>query len=77
MNTNLPACFSFVNLVWPVVTERYEIRNPSFQTPAINHKFAECSLHYYLINQLNSEMYFVLLTDKVNLNQFYSFKVFW
>ena len=71
-----PAYFSFMKPVLPTATERYEIRNPSFHTPAIKHKFAECSLQYCLINQLNSENCFALLTDKVNLNSFYSFKVF-
>ena len=54
--------------VLPTATERYEIRNPSFHTPAIKHKFAECSLQYCLINQLNSENCFALLTDKVSMN---------
>ena len=76
MNNKLPAYFSFMKPVLPTATERYEIRNPSFHTPAIKHKFAECSLQYCLINQLNSENCFALLTDKVNLNSFYSFKVF-
>ena len=62
--------------VLPIATERYEMQNPSFHTPAIKHKFAECSLHYCLIKQQNSENCFVLLTDKVTLNSFYSFKVF-
>ena len=62
--------------VLKVVTERYEIRSPSFHAPAIKHKFAECSLQYCLINQLNSENGLALLTDKVSRNSFYSFKVF-
>ena len=61
--------------VLPVVTERYEIRNPSFHAPAIKHKFAECSLQYWLMNQLNSENCFALLTDKVSMDSFYSLKV--
>ena len=76
MNNKLPAYFSFMKPVLPTATERYEIRNPSFHMPAIKHKFAECSLQYCLINQLSSENSFALLTDKVNLNSFYSFKVF-
>ena len=55
MNNKLPEYFSFMKPVLPTATERYEIRNPSFHTPAIKHKFAECSLQYCLINQLNSE----------------------
>ena len=76
MNNKLPAFFSFMKPVLPTATERYEIRNPSFHTLAIKHKFAECSLQYCLINQLNSENCFALLTDKVSMNSFYSFKVF-
>ena len=65
-----------MKLVLPVVTERYEKRNPSFHAPAIKHKFAECSLQYCLINQLYSKNCFALLTDKVSTNSFYSFEVF-
>ena len=76
MNNKLPEYFSFMKPVLPVATERYEIRNPSFHAPAIKHKFAECSLQYCLINQLNSESCFTLLTNKVSTSSFYSFKVF-
>ena len=76
MNNKLPEYFSFMKPVLPVATERYEIRNPSFHAPAIKHKFAECSLQYCLINQLNSENCFALLTNKVSKSSFYSFKVF-
>ena len=76
MNNKLPEYFSFMKPVLPVATERYEIRNPSFHAPAIKHKFAECSLQYCLINQLNSENCFALLTNKVSTSSFYSFKVF-
>ena len=72
----LPEHFSFLKPVLPAITERYEIRNPSFHAPAIKHKFAKCSLQYCLINQLNSEICFALLSDKVKTNSFYSFKVF-
>ena len=54
--------------VMPAVTERYEIRNPSFHTSNIKHKFAECSLHYCLIKQHNLENCLTLLTDKMNMN---------
>ena len=40
MNNKLSEYFSFVKPVLPVVTERYEIRNPLFYAPAIKHKFA-------------------------------------
>ena len=76
INNKLPEYFFFMKPVLPVATERYEIRNPSFHAPAIKHKFAECSLQYCLINQLNSENCFALLTNKVSTNSFYSLKVF-
>ena len=43
MNNKLPECFTSMKTVMPAVTERYEIRNPSFHTPTIKHKFSECS----------------------------------
>ena len=76
MNNKLPEHFSFMKPVLPAVTERYEIQNPLLHAPAIKHKFAECSLQYCLINQLNSEFFFALLADKVSMNSLYSFKVF-
>ena len=76
MNNKLPEYFSFLKLVLPTAAECYEIRNLSFHTPAMKHKFAECSLQYCLINQLNSENCFALLTDKMSMNSFYSFNVF-
>ena len=75
MNNKLPDCVTSIKPVMPAVTERYEIRNPSFHTPTIKPTFAECSLHYCLIKQLNSKNCLTLLTDKVNMNSFYSFKV--
>ena len=76
MNNKLPEYFSFMKPVLKVITERYEIRSPSFHAPVIQQKYAECSLQYCLINQLNSENCLALLTDKVSRNSFYSFKVF-
>ena len=76
MNNKLPDCFTSMKPVMPVVTERYELRNPSFHTATKNHKFAECSLHYCLIKKLNSESCLTLWTNKVNMNSLYSFKVF-
>ena len=76
MNNKLPDCFTSMKPVMPAVTERYDIRNPSFHTLTIKDKFAECSIHYCLVKQLNSENCLTLLTYKVNMNLFYSFKVF-
>ena len=76
MNNKLPEYFSFMKAVLSTATGRYEIQNSSFHMPVIKHKFAECSLQYCLINQLNSENCFALLTDKVSMNSFYNFKDF-
>ena len=76
MNNKLPHYFFFMKPVLPVATDRSETRNPLFHAPAIKHKFAECSSQYCVINQLNSENCLALLTDKLNTNSFYSFKVF-
>ena len=73
MDNKLPDCLTSIKAVMPAVTEHYEIRNPSIHTPTIKHKFANCSLHYYLIKQLNLENCLTLLTDKVNMNSFYNF----
>ena len=72
----LPEYFSFMKPVLPIATERYEMRNPSFHKPAIKHKFAERSIQYCMINQLNSENCFALLTDKVSMNSFCIFNFF-
>ena len=58
---HIPEYFSFMKPVLPVATDRYEIRNPSFHASALKHKFAECSVQYCQINQLNSESCFGLL----------------
>ena len=50
MNNKLPNCFSSCKPVLPVDNERYEIRNPGFHLPVINHKFAEQSLEYCLVS---------------------------
>ena len=55
INNKLPHCFSSYKPVLPVVNERYKIRNPGFHLPVINHKFAEQSLKYCLIRQLNKD----------------------
>ena len=76
MNKKLPDCFTSMKPVMRAVAGRYETRNNYFHTSTIKHKFAECSLHYCLIEQLYSENCFTLSTDKVNMNSFYNFKVF-
>ena len=58
------------------VNERYEIRNPVFHLPVINHKFAEQSLKYCLVRQLNMDQCSNIIADKALRVSFYSFKVY-
>ena len=53
MNNKQPNCFSYYKPVLPVVNEIYEIRNPGFHLPVLNHKFPEQSLKYCLIKLNN------------------------
>ena len=76
MNNKLPEYFSFMKPILPTAAERHEIRNPSFHTPAIKHRFAECS--HTVLSDKSAELRkkIPLLTDKMSMNSFYSFKVF-
>ena len=48
----------------PNTCNRYELRKPLFfRLPLIKHKFAEQSLHYCLIKQLNIENGCILTTS--------------
>ena len=76
MNNKLPHCFSSYKPVLPIVNERYDIRNPGFHLPVINHKFAEQSLKYCLIRQLNKDQSSNIIADKALRVSFYSFKVY-
>ena len=76
MNNKLPNCSSSYKPVLPVVNKRYEIRNHVFHIPVINHKFAEQSLKYSLIRQLNIAHCSNIIADKVLRVSFYSFKVY-
>ena len=76
MNNKLPNCFSSYKPVLPVVNEGYEIRNPVYHLPVINYKFAEQSLKYCLIRQLNMDQSSNIIADKALRVLFYSFKVY-
>ena len=56
MNNQLPMFFSSMTPQLPVACARYELRNPKSHLPAIKHKYAENSIRYCLIRQLNSEV---------------------
>ena len=64
MNNTLPNCFSSCKPVLPVVNEGYEIRNPVFHLPVINHKCAEQYLKYCLVRQLNMDHCSNIIADK-------------
>ena len=42
--------------VLPQLCSRYEVRNPVFHLSDIRHSFAEQSIRYCLIKQLNAKM---------------------
>ena len=65
MNNQLPTYFTEWRSELPRVCARYEIRSPVFHLPVIKHKFAEHSLRYCLIKQLNREKCSILITSKV------------
>ena len=57
MNNQLPMFFSSMAPQLPVACARYELRNPmSHLLLSINIKYAENSIRYCLIRQLNSEV---------------------
>ena len=56
MNNQLPMFFSTMTPQLPVACARYELRNPKSHLPTIKHKYAENSIRYCLIRQLNSEV---------------------
>ena len=56
MNNQLPMFFSSMTPQLPVACARYELRNPKSHLPTIKHKYAENSIRYCLIRQLNNEV---------------------
>ena len=66
MNNQLPEYFIDWKPELPRVCTRYDIRSPVLHLPLIRHKFAENSLRYCLIKQLNMEKCSVLITSKVH-----------
>ena len=56
MNNQLPMFFSSMTPQLPVACARYELRNHMSHLPTIKHKYAENSIRYCLIRQLNSEV---------------------
>ena len=61
--------------VLPIICTRYEIRNPVFHLPNIRHSFAEQSIGYCLIKQLNAEEGSTLTTHMVHTESFLMYKV--
>ena len=56
MNNQLPMFYSSMTPQLPVACARYELRNPMNHLPTIKHTYAENSIRYCLIRQLNSEV---------------------
>ena len=56
MNNQLPMFFSSMTPQLSVACASYELRNPKSHLPTIKHKYAENSIRYCLIRQLNSEV---------------------
>ena len=76
MNDQLPIYFVDWKPVLPRVCARYEIRSPAFHLPLIWYKFAENSLRYCLIKQLNREKCSILITAKVHTHSYQGYKIY-
>ena len=74
MNNQLPEYCIDWKPELPRVCTRCEIRSTLFHLPLIRHKFAENSLRYCLIKQLNIEKCSVLITSKVHTHSFPGYK---
>ena len=75
MNDQLPTYLVDWKPVLPRVCARYEIRSPTFHLSLIRHKFAENSLRYCLIKQLNREKCSFLITAKVHRHSYQGNKI--
>ena len=73
--TWLAELVSSYKAVLPEVNERYEMRNPVFHVPVINHKFVEQSWKYCLIRQLNMDQCSNIVSAKALRVSFCNFKV--
>ena len=76
MNNQLPTYFVEWRPELPKVCTRYEIRSPVFHLQVFKHKFAEHSLRYCLIKQLNREKCSILITSKVHTHSFQGYKTY-
>ena len=76
MNDKLPPYFSSMKPQLPEACGRYEIRSPKFHLPTIYHKYAEQTIKYCLVQQLNKEKCPFNITAKVYTHSFLCYKVF-
>ena len=76
MNNTLPYYFEIMKPELPRISDRYEIRKPTFHLPKINHEFAEQLLKYRLIVLLNNENRSISITAKVHTHSFEGFKLY-
>ena len=76
MHHDLPEYFSTMKPTLPTVCRRYEIRAPVFHLPIIRHTFAEQSIRFCLINLLNKDTCSIIIMERVDTDQYPSFKFY-
>ena len=62
-----------MNPVLPQICSRYEVRNPVFHLPDIRHSFAEQSIRYCFIKQVNAENGSTIARGMVHTSSFLSY----
>ena len=75
-NNQLPTYFVEWKPELSRVCVHYEIRSPVSHLPVIKYKFAEHSLRYCLLKQLNREKCSILITCKVHTNSFQDYQIY-
>ena len=75
MNNILPSYFILMKPELPPTVDQYEIRRPKFRVPFIKHVFAEHSLEYQMIIQLN-EPRSIRYSSKAFTHSFLGFKLY-
>ena len=65
MNDLLPPYFNYMQPNVPVICDHYNVRNPKFNLPVINHDFAKQLMQYCFIKLLNKDENILKIADKV------------
>ena len=76
MDNTLASYFEIMKPELPRISDRYEIRKPTFHLRKINHEFAEQLLKYRLIVLLSNENRSISITAKVHTHSFEGFKLY-